>query len=343
MSDQERRKSYLSIFEEVSKVHETPEGQNGHPYPGLGEHGEEEHLYEDESNALTDELDHLVLMHRDAHFGSDFNIMLAYYQEDHVGIHPDFDIERIAYLAEVEKQLGQNLAPLILAGAEAEQVARARRSYEKLKEIYEIDEEEEKSPFPRLIANLILTESEEPDEEIDQIVSQGTRIVPELIEIIKSDEAYDPLFPGYGYAPYLAMICIAHIKDPSAVIPLFETLGRDMVFDEEVILEALAAIGEPSKNFMLDIVKGRPITKDTINAAFALTVFSNQSEVAIACFEQLQDNEVVERQLLRSYLLYNCEGIRGTPYEERLVNMIDNPELPSDFRKEIEEMIREWK
>ncbi len=341
MSDQEKRKSYLSIFEEVSKVRGTPEGQNGHPYPGLGE--EENPHFEEESYALTDELDHEVLMHRDAHFGGDFNVMFAYYQEENIGIHPDLDIERISYLAEVEKQLGQDLAPLILTGTEAEHVARARRAYEKLKEIYEIDEEEEISRFPRLIADLILTESEEPEDEIEAIISQGTRIVPELLQIIKSDDAYDPLFPGYGYAPYLAIVCLGRIKDPSSVIPLFEILGRDMIFDEEVVLDALAEIGESAKQFLLDIIKGRPITKDTINAAFALTVFSTQSDVAITCFEQLQDAEILEKSLLRSYLLYNCEGIRGTPYEEALAKMIDNPELPSDFRKEIETLIREWK
>ncbi|MCC5831963.1 MAG: hypothetical protein JJU12_02850 [Chlamydiales bacterium] len=345
MNNREGRKSYLSIFEEISKVRATPEGQNGHPYPGLssGESEEEEPGYEDESYALTDEIDHEVLMHRDAHFGGDFDVMLAYYQEESVGIHPDFDIERISYLSEVEKQLGQDLAPLLLTGAEAEQVARARRAYEKLKEIYEIEEDQEKSPFPRLIADLILSESEDPEEEIKAVVSHGTRLVPELLEIVKSDDAYNPLFPGYGYAPYLAIACLGKIKDPSSVIPLFETLGREMVFDEEIVLEALAEIGEPAKRFLLDIIKGRPITKDTINAAFALTVFANQSEVAIASFEQLQDHEVRERPLLRSYFLYNCEGIQGTPYEEALSKMVNDPELPSDFRKEIEEMLREWK
>ncbi len=334
MNDREKRKSFLSIFEELSKNQASDETRNGHPYPP-----EEE----DEGYSLTDELDHEILMHRDAHFGGDFNVMLEYYQDDNIGVNPDFDIERVAYLMEVERQMGQDLSPLILSGAEAEAVARARRAYETLKEIYEVDEDEETSPFPRLLADLILTESEEPEEEIDAIVAQGTRIVPELLQIIKSDDAYSPLFPGYGFAPYLAILCLGRIKDPTSIVPLFEILGRDILFEEDVILDALKGIGEPAKQFLLDVVQGRPITKDTVNAAFALTMFANQSDVAIRCFEQLQDAEVQNKPLLRSYLLYNCEGLRGTPYQELLIKMAKNPELASDFRQEIEMMIREWR
>lgn len=336
MSEQDKRKSYLSIFDEVSKSHVHSEEKNGHPYLS----GEEKR-YDDEDHILTDELDHEILMHRETHFGGDFGVMLAYYQEDNIGIHPNFDIERIAYLAEVEAQLGQNLAPLILSGPETERVAHARRAYENLKEIYEHDEE--KSPIPRLIADLILTESEEPKKEIEAIVSQGTHIVPELLQIVQSEDAYDPLFPGYGFAPYLAIICLGKIKDPSSIIPLFETLGREMVFEEEVILAALAEIGESAKSFLLNRLKGRPITQDTVNAAFALAAFADHEEVAIACLEQLNDPKVIDNSLLRSYLLNNCAYLQGTPYQEALVKLAESPAIPSAFRKEIENMIRDWK
>ncbi len=339
MSDQEKKKSYLSIFEDISKAKPTPEGQNGHRFPG---EGEQAHVYDDSSSELTDEMDHEVLMHRDAHFGGDFNVMLTYYLEENLGVQPDLDYERISYLAEVEKQLGQDLAPVVLSAAEAEKVARSRRAYEMLKEIYEMDEEEEKYPFPRLIADLILTESEEPAEEIEAIVAQGTRIVPELLQIVRSEEAYDPLFPGYGYAPYLALVCLGHLKDPSSVIPLFETLGKEMVFDEEVVLEALAEIGDPAKEFLLNIIKGRPLTQDTVNGAFALTVFANQLEVSLACLEQLQDVEVRNNSLLMTYLLFNCESVQGTPHQETLTKMAQDASLPSDFREEIKSMIHDW-
>ncbi|MCH9626835.1 MAG: hypothetical protein S4CHLAM2_04660 [Chlamydiales bacterium] len=340
MNDPDKKKSYQSIFEELSLDHSSSTEKNGHAFPGVGEEEEAHYFDEGEAN-LTDELDHQVLMHRDAHFGGDFKVMLTYYQEEHLGVYPEFDLDRIAYLAEVEAQLGQNLASVILTVAEAEKVARARRAYEMLKEIYE-QEEEEKSPFPRLLADLILTESEEPEQEIEAVVSQGSRIVPELIQMVRSDETYDPLFPGYGYAPYLAIICLGKIKDPSAIIPLFETLGREMAFDEEVILGALREIDAPAQTFLLDVLQGRPITKDVIQAAYALAVFADQVEVAHACFEQLRDKDVIEHSLLRSYLLNNCEGLRNTPLQKALEEMGHDPEIPSDFQTEIQNLIRSW-
>ena len=310
------KKPFLSIFKEISENQSPPE-----PSATL-----------DEDSFLTDELDHQILMHREAHFGGDFGIMLAYYQEEKVGVQPDFELERIAYLAQVEQELGQNLASLVLTGSEAERVAQARRGYEILKEIYST---KETSPIPRLIADLILADNEEPEMEIEAIVSHGTRIVPELLHLLTSEEAFDPLFPGYGYAPYLAMLCLTKIKDTSAIIPLFETLGTEMVFEEEVILEALRAIGAAAQSFLLGILEGRPLTKDNLNAAFALTAFSDQEEVALSCLKQLEDNEVYNVPLLRTYLLYNCELLKQTSKAERLRKLSEDEDVPAHFRQEI--------
>lgn len=332
MSNKDKKKPFLSIFEEVSQEFTNGHDHNGHTFPGL----------QDEEDYLTDELDHEILMHRDAHFGGDFRVMLEYYGAENIGVQPEIDHERITYLAEVEKEMGEDLAPLLLTGSEAEVVASARRKYEALKEIYEQDEERDESPLPRLIADLILTESEDPQEEIQAVVNLGARIVPELLQLIKSDDMYNPLFPGYGLAPYLAITCLGLIRDPSAIRPLFETLGREMLFEEEVILDALHEIGTPAKEFLLKVIKGRPFTQDTINAAFALTVFADAPEVAIACFEELQDPKVQEQLLLRSYLLFNCTSLRNTPHREAFAKMASNPQIPADFRKEIENILREW-
>lgn len=342
-NDPARKKSFLSIFEELSKNRSSQGERNGHAYHEEDEHEQEplEELEFEGGCVLTDEIDHLILMHRDAHFGRDFEIMLNYYEsEDSIGSHPDFDVERISYLAEVEKELGEDLAPLILTGVEAEQVGQARKAYMKLKEIYEL--EIEPNSFPRLLADLILSEEEEPVHEIEAVVSQGTAILPDLFAILKADDFYDPLFPGYGYAPYLAIQCIGKIGDPSGIVPLFETLSKQTIFDELVAVDAMVEIGGAAKNFLLQVLKSRPVTQDNSNAAFALTSFAHDPQVASACFQQLNDPDNQDKPLLRMYLINNCDALKNTSYRESFIQLAQDPSLPSQMRTDMQTLIDEW-
>ena len=324
--------------------------KNGHHYPGMDgefeeeveyEESEEEDFEDEESLDLTDEIDHAILMHREAHFGGDFTVMIDYYNaEESVGINPDFEPERILYLSDVEKELGQDLAALILTGAEAEAVGRARQAYAHFKELYALEENE--PSHARLIADLILSEEEEPLQEIEAIVEEGPRIVPDLLALLSSDEMYDPIFPGYGYAPYLAILCLGKIGDPRGIIPIFETLSKQVTFDEMVIVEALAEMGEPAKEFLLKILKSRPMTQDNPNAAFALIAFSQDPRVAIASFEQLKDPIVQDKPLLRTYLLCNCEALNETSYKADFITLSESEEIPADLGKEMRAIIQEW-
>lgn len=343
--DPDKRKTNHSIFEHLSHDGAPEKGRNGHAYHGM--HApDEEKMFEDEedfdtSSSLTDEIDHQILMHRDAHFGGDFGVMLAYYsQDEHIGINPDFDVERILYLAEIEKEMGQDLASIILSGAEAEAVGRARSAYARFKEIYELDEEG--TTLPRLIADLILTEEEEPVDAIEAVVSRGTEAVPDLIALLQSDELYDPLYPGYGYAPYLAAACLGKIKDPHAIIPLFEMLSRELSFDEMVIVDALQEVGSEARDFLLKTIQSRPLTQDNLNAAFALIAFSQETAVAIACFEELQDEGVQEKPLLRTYLLCCCEALKESPYREAFAHMANDPKTFPELRTEMQRILKEW-
>ena len=342
-NDPERKKSFLSIFEELSKNRSSQGERNGHAYheEGESEHEPLEELEYEGGCVLTDEIDHLILMHRDAHFGGDFDVMLKYYEaEDSIGIHPDFDPERIEYLGQVEKELGDDLAPLILTGVEAEKVGRSRLAYAKLKEIYEMDSEPDSTP--RLLADLILSEEEEPEQEMDAVVSQGTFILPDLFVILKADEFYDSLFPGYGYAPYLAIQCIGKIGDPSGIVPLFESLAKQTIFDEMVAVDAMVEIGGAAKNFLLKILKSRPVTQDNSNAAFALTAFAHDPQVALACLQQLSDPDVQDKPLVRMYLINNCDALKTTPYRAEFIQMAQDPLLPSQMRSEMQILIEEW-
>lgn len=319
--------------------HQTGKEKNGYPHPYFEEDDME---IEEEDYALTDELDHEILMHRDAHFGGDFKVMLDYYLTSGIGVNPDFEIERIKYLAEVEQQLGKNLAPLLLTGPEAERVAKAREAYRLFKDLYE--REDEKNDLDTLlIADLILSEEEEPEEAISAILFKGSRLVPLLIEIVNSDETYDPLFPGYGYAPYLAILCLGKIGDAQAIVPIFETLSRETIFGEEVVLEALASIGESAKKFLLQLISARPLTRDNVNAAFALSVFLQDETVASAAFAQLKDPAVREKPLLSIYLLCCCENLKDSKLRKEFMELAQDPETPQDLGREMVKIANDWK
>lgn len=314
-------------------MNENTSERNGYQFGDLSEK-------EEDYFTLTEEIDHQILMHRDAHFAGDFSVMLEYYAGENIGVNPEFPIKRIEYLAQVEKELSEDLATKLLTGAEAEKVAKARAAYRAFKEIYAV--KEEKNRIPRLIADLVLSEEKEPVEEVAAIVAEGRAIVPALINILRSDDSYDPLFPGYGYAPMLAMVCLGALKDPDAIVPLFETLNREFLFGEETLLQAFSQIGEPSKQFLLKQIKNRPLTHDNVHAAFALASFPKDTQVSIACFEQLQDKEVQSKPLLSTYLLCNCLALKETFYRKPFMAMANDPAVSEELRKEIGQVTASW-
>jgi hypothetical protein len=161
--------------------------------------------------------------------------------------------------------------------------------------------------------------------------------------VIRSLEAYDPLFPGYGYAPCFAIICLGKIKDPQTLPSLFECFGKEAVFGEEVLLDAFQEMGDEAKNFLLKILKSRPLNQDNIHAAFALTAFPESEEMAFNAFKELQDPKVRINPLLASYLLCHCDFLKNTPYKQAFLAFSEDPNLPAPFKKEIHEITRDWK
>jgi len=115
---------------------------------------------------VIDTVDIEILMHRDAHFGGSFEIMLEYYEQDGVGVMPDFDIEQIEHLQKIEIDHKQNLAETYLPDAAKDSVEESKRIYHQLREVY--DQKGEK-----LISDLILSEEHLPEKEIQALVNQG--------------------------------------------------------------------------------------------------------------------------------------------------------------------------
>lgn len=289
---------------------------------------------------LIDSIDHDILMHRDAHFGGKFSIMLDYYSQNGKGVQPEFDFARIERLANLEEQLKQNLAALFLESSEMQKIGDSRKVYLKLREIYEI--KNPKTIFPQLIADLILSEEEEPKNEIANIVKEKGAIVPFLIDLIRDEQMYDPLFPGYGLAPAAAVECLGQIGDKRAIISLFEAIGQSDFFGDEQIILALKSIGNPAKDFLMHVVKGRPLNEDNEKGAIALLAFKDDEDVANFCFDLFQDPEVQKDLCLTTYLVLICEGLKDSVRREQFKQMSQNSKLSSMLRKDMETIIHSW-
>ena len=286
-------------------------------------------------------IDNLILMHRDAHFGGDFNVMLDYYKSNGRGTSIEFDIERIQEVADTQHAEGKDLSPILLSGAEAERVANSRKVYKELRELCESDNK--RTPIPKLIAELILSETEELPAVINTVVAEKTAIVPALIDLLRSEEFYDPLAPGYGQAPMLAAECLGKIGDKRAIISLFEAIGSGDFFSEETVLHSLKAIGEPAKKFLLTVLYGKPLTSDNDQAAVALIVFKDDPEVSAACLKMLQELDMGKHLPLATYLVLTCEGLASQNERNELLALAEKASTPKNIRLDIAVLAKSWK
>lgn len=289
---------------------------------------------------VTNAMDIAILMHRDAHFGGRFDVMLDYYGKGGKGVNPEFDIDRMILLSEYEKKINQNLAGLLLSGPDAERVAEAKEAYKKLRDLY--DNEKPYNKIPLLIADLILSEEEEPKEEIDAIVKEKGLAVKALLELLRSEDFHDPLFPGYGLAPNLAVTCLGLIGDKRAIVTLFESIGSGDFFDEDMALSALRAIGAPAKEFLLKVLNGRPLNMDNEKAAIALITFKDDPEVANACLNLLKDPEVRKQTLLATYLVLACEGLAEEEQKQEFVELMNDEKTPKGLKRDMLVLSKTW-
>ncbi|CCB87556.1 MULTISPECIES: hypothetical protein [Parachlamydia] len=293
-----------------------------------------------EEHSFTNAIDHLILMHRECHFGGHFPTMIDYYEKEGKGVSEDFSLEDINRLAMLEAQMQQNLAALLLTGPEMEKVAQSRDLYKKLRSLYETESSATK--IPRLIADLILSERESEEQDIQAVADQKHAVVPALIDLLRSEDFHDPLFPGYGLAPALAAKCLGLVGDKRAIISLFESIGEMDVFDEEITLKALKSIGEPAKEFLMRILKGRPLTYDTERAAIALVSFKDDEDVAQTCLKMLQEKDILSNLSLAPYLILTCEGLKDPAQQKDFKELLNHPALSKELALDIRAVIHSW-
>lgn len=295
----------------------------------------------EEGFSMADALDIDILMHRDAHFGGQFPIMLDYYLKEGKGTNPEFEVPRIEELQKMELESGQNLAAILLTGADAERISRSREAYRKLRDIAE--SRKSKPTHAQLLADLILSEDYELTDEMAAIVAAGKDIVPALIQMIQAEDYYDPLFPGYGLAPTYAAHCLGKLGDDRAITALFENIGQGDFFNEDTLCQALHEIGAPAKEFLLKIMKSRPITDDNECAAMALSYFAEDPDVAKACLQQLQDASVPKTGLLSTYLVISCLGLQTASERKAFTDLCSSNDFPEELRLDAAAVSSQWK
>lgn len=285
---------------------------------------------EENSIPFTDSIDCDILMHKNAHFGKSFDVMLDYYNNDGVGVQNDFDFDRIEYLKSQEEKLQIDLFDELLLPAAKAAVEDAINMYEELKKLYEENSHE----IPLLIANLILSEEEDPIEEKSSLIQLGEKALPALHTLLETPQLHDPLFPGYGLAPQRAVEILKAIGDMTSIPPLFAALRFQQFSLDEAIIEALLKMQHHAKPFLLKKLEGRPLCKDNEYAAMILSNFADL-EVAKRALLQLKDEAVLKKETLSSYLICILEHLDPVNKKEEITSFLKTTQLTDDQKEEI--------
>lgn len=306
------------------------------------EEGGEPIPLEEESSEffLFHSMDREILMHRDCHFGGKFSIMLDYYEKEGKGVNPEFEISRIHYLERVEEETGKNLAAEIFSAADAEEVSRVQEKYKRLRSLYEMQGEGKNKPC--LIADLILSEEEEAKEEKLAIIQEGVSMTPFLIDLLRSMEFLNPLFPGYSYAPVLAAECLGEIGDERGIAPLFESVGKGNENLESAIVEALSKIGDPARVFLQKLLLSEPFSPDNFHAAMILAQsFSGEEEAAVSCFERLKREQGKGEETFLGFLILGLVGLKGE-HRCEFRKWVENNRLSPALLEEVGVVSLDW-
>ncbi len=277
---------------------------------------------------LLEEEDRDILMHRDAHFSKNFQLMLEHYEDEGIGAVLDVEPERIRALMHLEEQLGQNLAPYIVQGADAEKIAQSLKLYRALRERIE---HKKKAPLVGAISELILSE-EEADSAAKKAALFGPKLIPYLLQLLQTPILYDPLFPGYGTAPIRACLTLGKLQANEAIKLLFGMIGLENFDTESAAISALCQIGKPARDFVIQQLTSRPISKNNERAAIVSSSLECDDQLAGEIVSQLEDKDVQKITSLATYLVLALPEV-PEHLKERYKKLI--PLMPDSVREEM--------
>ena len=297
--------------------------------------------------ALVSEEDKLILMHRDAHFGANFDIMIAEYLDEKRGAVLDVEVSQIKALQKKQQELQSDIAPLLLTGAEAERVMQAKKMYRDLRALSESATQdapkEKKKPVSSLIAELILSDDDTSCLLEEIIACKGDlqqELEVALIELLESDLFKDPLFPGYGLAPKEAAYALGRLQSKKSIPYLFRTLCQEGYDYEEVITSALHAIGDDAKEFLKRQFQQKPMTKITELALVCLLSFATDADVSEFLLEHLEQKDY-QKQSFSPYLVLGLESL--PPHLQKRAEALKNDvHFPQNLQQELQFVLKCW-
>lgn len=299
------------------------------------------HLYSDASSSanlpLLDEGDALAVIERETHFGSNFSVMRDYYQNTQSpGIHPEISLEQIDRLAAFETAHKKDLVAL-LSPSDIALIDEAKNAYAQLKQLYQI-QSEQIIPAQRL-ADLILSEDEDPTEAIEALAALGEKALDPLLGLIEDERFYQSCFPGYGRAPELAAYCLKKLKHPRAISVLFHRIGKGDFFFEDVVLETLAAIGEPARQFLERKLTSTPITEENEKAAMSLVHFPPCEQLIERVIALLQDEAYRGNAVLLAHLVLIAIATEDSKKIAQLQQLRCDQSLPEIVRIDLSQLL----
>jgi len=288
----------------------------------------------DERLSVFDEEDKEILMHKEAHFAGSFPLMIECYKKNGKGAVLDTSLTRLQTLFAKEKELNTSLAPFFLSGADAEMVAASKKLYTQLALLFEQDA----PPLSKAIASLILAEKKEEKEALKEVLEYQEKAIDLLIDVLKTPQLLNPLFPGYGKTPLLAGDALGILQAEKAIPHLFAlSLEEDPAF-EECARKNLKKIGTKAKDFLKKILEKTPISKAHESALFCLSSFSSPS-LSSFFFSLLQEKYTELPFAL--YLALGCELLPQKQQEELKI-FAKKPDLPDSLEKELQFLIKTW-
>ena len=260
---------------------------------------------EEDQLPLFDEEYQTILLHRDVHFGQNFDVMLEYYARDEApGIQEDIEIRKIKELMALEKKLGKNIAPYLLGGAEMERIAFFRGLYRQFETLLSLSPE---GSTERLIAEFFLSDGEW-ESVLQKIDSSSIQKVHLLKEILLDDIWFDPLSPGFGMVPKAIVRIFGQRPSSESVRTLFSILEQGSFEFEEEVLSALRKIGDLARDFCIERFVSSQDVREKEKALIVLSRFVPDKKVQ-ECVLTWLEKEPHPNNRLKEYALSLLEEL----------------------------------